>query len=99
MKWAHLRSVFALACVVGSTSGFPGENAPGLKRAVDPSVKFDITSGPQTQVTTSDKDAPSVVFTTEGGTPYSQPYDYQRIGSDGMFLSILSRYSPNRSSN
>lgn len=88
MKWDHLRSVFTLACVIGSASAFPGEDAPGLRRAPGEAFNFDVSSGPQTQVSTSDKDAPSVVFTTEGGTPYSQPYDAQRISSDGKFLFI-----------
>ena len=44
---------------------------------------FDIEAGAELQAETSNEPATSLEFTTEAGVPYSQPYDYQRIGSDG----------------
>lgn len=83
-----MRRFLVVVCLVGATSAFPGENAPGLKRDGH-AYTFDIGTGPQLQVNTSDKPAPSVMYTTENGAPYSQPYDAQRIGADGN-LSIIS---------
>ncbi|KAJ3542899.1 hypothetical protein NM688_g5925 [Phlebia brevispora] len=50
------------------------------------SYTFDVNAGAELQVQTSLEEAPSLEFTNEGGTPYSMPYDYQRIGSDGPLL-------------
>ncbi|CAL1710212.1 unnamed protein product [Somion occarium] len=80
-----MRRFLVVVCLVGATSAFPGENAPGLKRDGH-AYTFDIGTGPQLQVNTSDKPAPSVMYTTENGAPYSQPYDAQRIGADGPLL-------------
>ena len=59
--------------------------APGLARdtAAAPQYAFDLNTGAELQVQTSEKPATELEFTTEGGTPYAMPYDYQRIGSDG----------------
>ena len=60
-------------------------DAPGLARDTAPTSQytFDINTGPELQTETSEKLAPDLEFTTDGGVPYSMPYDYQRIGSDG----------------
>lgn len=63
-------------------------NAPGLARDTSPvgqSFTFDLNSGPELQAQIDEKPATQVSFSTEGGVPYSQPYDAQRIGSDGMW--------------
>lgn len=48
---------------------------------------FDIDAGAELQSETSKEPATALEFTTEAGVPYSQPYDYQRIGSDGEYSS------------
>lgn len=62
-------------------------HAPGLTRDTAPPgaqpYSFDLNAGPELQAVTSEQAATDLEFTTEGGVPYSQPYDYQRIGSDG----------------
>lgn len=63
-------------------ASFPGHDAPGLHHR--DSFKFDINTGADLQRDLASKSAPEVEFTTEGGTPQSHPYVYQRIGSDGM---------------
>ena len=67
-------------------------SAPGLARdtAAAPQYAFDLNTGSELQVQTSEKPATELEFTTEGGTPYAMPYDYQRIGSDGRACHPLS---------
>ena len=57
----------------------------GLARDTAPSTSYtyDINTGSDLQIETSEKPAPDLEFTTDGGVPYAMPYDYQRIGSDG----------------
>lgn len=72
--------------LAGSVLGwFPGQDAPGLRRRDD--FSFDINQGQDTQRDTASMDAPDLEFTTDGGTPFYHPYEYQRIGDDGMWLS------------
>lgn len=48
------------------------------------SFTFDINAGSDLQLQTDGKAAPSLTFSSEGGVPYTNPYDAQKIGSDGM---------------
>ena len=63
-------------------------DAPGLARDTAPTSQytFDINAGFDLQSQTSEEAAPDLDFTTDGGVPYSMPYDYQRIGSDGASI-------------
>ncbi|KAL1715661.1 catalase-like domain-containing protein [Schizophyllum commune] len=71
--------------LAGSVLGwFPGQDAPGLRRRDD--FSFDINQGQDTQRDTASMDAPDLEFTTDGGTPFYHPYEYQRIGDDGPLL-------------
>ncbi len=86
MTHFSLKVLLSLACLLSGTAAyFPGQNAPGLARDTAPASQytFDINAGAELQTETSEKSAPDLDFTTEGGVPYSMPYDYQRIGSDG----------------
>ncbi|KAI0784110.1 catalase-domain-containing protein [Abortiporus biennis] len=84
--WSLLRALIITACLSLPAASFPGQDAPGLVSRDGEAFSFDLATGFQTQEQTSSKPAPEVVFTNEGGTPYSQPYDAQRIGSDGPLL-------------
>ena len=87
-----LRSaIFAFALVGLSFARQSWNDAPGLARDTAPASQpftFDLNSGPELQAQTDEKSAPQVSFSTEGGVPYSQPYDGQKIGSDGMYLCV-----------
>lgn len=75
-----------LAIIAGSALA-NWQNAPGLARDTAPPgaspYTFDLNAGAALQTETDDKPATDVEFTTGGGVTHSQPYDYQRIGSDG----------------
>ena len=72
---------------------FPGANAPGLRREdasgtatsgpASTSPAFDVETGIKLQLQTSEEAATDVIYTTENGAPYSNPYDALRIGSNG----------------
>jgi hypothetical protein len=55
----------------------------GLVLAQD-SFSVDLNAGSGLQLQTDGKAAPGLTFSSEGGVPYTHPYDTQRIGSDGM---------------
>ncbi|KAI0074272.1 catalase-domain-containing protein [Panus rudis PR-1116 ss-1] len=86
MRASNFQTLLALLCLIGAVASFPGENAPGLQSRAGQPYNVDLQAAATLQLDTSDKDAPDVLFTTEGGTPYSQPYDFQRIGADGPIL-------------
>ncbi|GBE83330.1 Catalase [Sparassis crispa] len=71
---------------------FPGANAPGLPRQDGSSSdgsgagQYAINTGLDVQLATSEESAPDVVYTTDNGAPYTNPYDAQRIGSNGPLL-------------
>ncbi|KAF8576416.1 catalase-domain-containing protein [Ramaria rubella] len=47
---------------------------------------FDIFQGPALQEESASKSPDQLDYTTGGGVPYPQPYEAQRIGSDGPLL-------------
>ena len=55
----------------------------GMALAQD-SFTFDLNTGSDLQLQTDGKAAPEVTFSSSGGTPYTNPYDAQKIGSDGQ---------------
>lgn len=80
----YLTALWALVALLHSSFAYYPA-APGLVRdtAAPSPYTFDLNAGADLQAQTSEKPATALEFTNEGGTPYSMPYDYQRIGSDG----------------
>ena len=84
MIQSRLKALLVLLTVAApALANFP--SAAGLARDTAPASQydFDLNAGAELQAQTSEKSAPELEFTTDGGVPYSMPYDYQRIGSDG----------------
>lgn len=78
------RSLLPLGVLAGSV--LSQETVVGLTRDTAPPgqpFNFDVNTGANLQAATSNQPATSVEFTTQGGSPYTHPYDYQRIGDDG----------------
>ncbi|KAI0340276.1 catalase-domain-containing protein [Trametopsis cervina] len=81
------RSLLPLGVLAGSV--LSQETVVGLTRDTAPPgqpFNFDVNTGANLQAATSNQPATSVEFTTQGGSPYTHPYDYQRIGDDGPLL-------------
>lgn len=88
-------AVASLTLLAGLAAGqYSPRNAAVFARDTAPpgqSFAFDLNSGPELQLSTDEKPATEMSFSTEGGVPYSQPYDAQRLGSDGEWSAVRGR--------
>ena len=93
MLSSSLRLLLAAVSVATTVKGwYPGQDAPGLVRNVDPRssavpFNFDVDAGFNVQEQTADEDATVVEYTSDNGSPFPHPYEYQRIGNDGQLHS------------
>ncbi|KAI0696337.1 catalase-domain-containing protein [Cytidiella melzeri] len=74
-------SVFAIEALANVQNLARDTAAPGSQ-----AFSFNVEYGSDMQVATSKEPATAMEFTTDGGVPHSNPYDYQRIGSNGPLL-------------
>ncbi|KAI0922766.1 hypothetical protein AcV5_009653 [Taiwanofungus camphoratus] len=97
MRGESLVSLLSVFAVV-SAGGFPGMNAPGLRRqdASNGSApaplsgaapfQVNVDAGFEMQLQTSEQPATELEYTTDNGAPYTNPYDALRIGATGPLL-------------
>ncbi|KAH9944922.1 catalase-domain-containing protein [Amylocystis lapponica] len=93
-NFRSLLAVVSIVTVVAAYGNIPGLNAPGLRKEDAPvarasgadSFEYPINTGFDKQVATSEEAASDVVYTSDNGAPYTNPYDALRIGSDGPLL-------------
>ncbi len=78
--------IFPLVLVLPLTyAWFPGPGGPVVERqGSGETFTVDFQDGVNAQDDTSKKPNSALYYTTDGGTPVAHPYEYQRIGSDGL---------------
>ncbi len=88
MLSSSFRLLLATVSVATAVKGwYPGQDAPGLVQNMARSqavpFNFDVNTGFQVQEQTADEDATVVEYTSDNGSPFPHPYEYQRIGANG----------------
>ena len=89
--------LLAIVSLVTAVNGwYPGQDAPGLvqklpSRSDAAPFTFNVNSGFQVQEQTADEDATVVEYTSDNGSPFPHPYEYQRIGDNGWLHGYIAQ--------
>ena len=97
MLSSSFRLLLATVSLVTAVNGwYPGQDAPGLvqklpSRSDAAPFTFNVNSGFQVQEQTADEHATVVEYTSDNGSPFPHPYEYQRIGDNGWLHGYIAQ--------